>query len=100
MSVAPTRLQSEFRAFDEGKGGTSGPDIRHRPPDFDGVGPAAEPVGRPERRQTSRRRLVIELSPDLHRRILTISAARGMPVNLAVREVLERAFPAGQAGGS
>ena len=48
----------------------------------------------PERRSTPRHRLVVEVSPDLHRRILTICATRGKRVNEAVREVLERAFPA------
>jgi predicted HicB family RNase H-like nuclease len=46
-----------------------------------------------ERRSTPRHRLVVEVSPDLHRRILTICATRGKRVNEAVREVLERAFP-------
>jgi predicted HicB family RNase H-like nuclease len=47
----------------------------------------------PERRSTPRHRLVIEVSPDLHRRIVTICATRGKRVNEAVRDVLERAFP-------
>lgn len=46
-----------------------------------------------ERRGTPRHRLVVEVSPDLHRRILTICATRGKRVNEAVREVLERSFP-------
>jgi hypothetical protein len=54
--------------------------------------PLAEADG-PERRSTPRHRLVIEVSPDLHRRILTICATRGKRVNEAVREVLERSFP-------
>jgi hypothetical protein len=54
--------------------------------------PLAEASG-PERRSTPRHRLVIEVSPDLHRRILTICATRGKRVNEAVREVLERSFP-------
>ena len=51
-----------------------------------------ELIGR-DRRTVGRRRLSIEVSPDLHRRILTICATRRIPVNQAVREVLERAFP-------
>jgi predicted HicB family RNase H-like nuclease len=50
-------------------------------------------AARPERRSTPRHRLVIEVSPDLHRRIVTICATRGQRVNEAVREVLERSFP-------
>ena len=48
---------------------------------------------RTERRRTPRRRLTIEVSPDLHRRIVTICTTRGQRVNEAVREVLERSFP-------
>ena len=47
-----------------------------------------------ERRQAPRHRLTLDISPDLHRRILTICATRGQRVNEAVREVLERSFPA------
>ena len=54
--------------------------------------PARDAIG-PDRRAVGRRRLSIEVSPDLHRRILTICATRCIPVNQAVREVLERAFP-------
>lgn len=46
-----------------------------------------------DRRSVGRRRLTVEVSPDLHRRILSICAVRRVPVNQAVREVLERAFP-------
>lgn len=46
-----------------------------------------------ERRAEPRRRLTIEISPDLHRRIVTICSTRGQRVNEAVREVLERSFP-------
>ncbi len=46
-----------------------------------------------ERRVTSRRRLSVDISADLHRRILVICATRRLPVNQAVREVLEKAFP-------
>lgn len=46
-----------------------------------------------ERRRTSRHRLVVDVSPDLHRRIVTICATRRIPVNEAIREVLERVFP-------
>ena len=74
----------------------SDPDIRDRPSDLDGPDATTDDMVRPERRRMSHHRLVIELSPDLHRRILTISAARGTPVNQAVQEVLERAFPRGK----
>lgn len=47
----------------------------------------------PDRRSVPRHRLYIEMSPDLHRRVLSISALRRLPVNAIVREVLERAFP-------
>ena len=47
----------------------------------------------PDRRGTQRKRLNIEISPELHKRILSICATRGVPVNQAVREVLERTFP-------
>ena len=46
-----------------------------------------------DRRAVGRRRLSVEVSPELHRRILTICATRRISVNQAVREVLERAFP-------
>lgn len=46
-----------------------------------------------ERRAAPRKKLTIEVSADLHRRILMICATRRVPVNQAVREVLERAFP-------
>ena len=48
---------------------------------------------RTDRRVTTRKKLTIEVSADLHRRILTICATRGLPVNQAVREMLERSFP-------
>ena len=47
----------------------------------------------PDRRSAQRKRLHIEISPELHKRILGICATRGIPVNQAVREVLERTFP-------
>ena len=50
-------------------------------------------LGSQDRRAVGRRRLSVEVSPDLHRRILTICSTRRVPVNQAVREVLERAFP-------
>ena len=50
-------------------------------------------AAQPERRRTPRRRLTVEVSPDLHRRIVTICATRGIPLNEAVRQVLETAFP-------
>jgi hypothetical protein len=46
-----------------------------------------------DRRGAVRRKLVIEISADLHQRIVTICATRRIPVNQAVREVLERTFP-------
>ena len=46
-----------------------------------------------DRRAVGRRRLSVEVTPDLHRRILTICSTRRVPVNQAIREVLERAFP-------
>ncbi len=46
-----------------------------------------------ERRASTRKKLTIEVSADLHRRILMICATRHVPVNQAVREVLDRAFP-------
>lgn len=46
-----------------------------------------------ERRRSTRHKLVIEVSADLHRRILKICATRGLPVNEAVRAVLDRSFP-------
>lgn len=55
--------------------------------------PSGGDDAQPDRRRTARHRLVVELSPDLHRRILTICGTRRIPVNQAVREVLERAFP-------
>ena len=48
---------------------------------------------RPNRRRSERVKLVIEISPDLHRRIIEICATRGVPVNQAVRNVLDHAFP-------
>lgn len=56
-------------------------------------GRAAAPGLEPERRGAIRRKLVIEISADLHQRILSICATRRLPVNQAVREVLERSFP-------
>ena len=47
----------------------------------------------PDRRSAPRRKLVIEVSADLHARILAICATRRIPVNQAVRDVLDRAFP-------
>ncbi|WP_375410516.1 hypothetical protein [uncultured Methylobacterium sp.] len=47
----------------------------------------------PERRRAIRRKLVVEVSADLHQRIVAICATRRIPVNQAVREVLERSFP-------
>lgn len=47
----------------------------------------------PERRRSIRRKLVVEVSADLHQRIVSICATRRIPVNQAVREVLERSFP-------
>ncbi len=61
-------------------------------PELLNEGLAREIIGR-DRRAVGRRRLSVEVSPDLHRRILTICATRGVPVNQAVREVLEKAFP-------
>ncbi|MBX9934141.1 MAG: hypothetical protein K2Y56_21910 [Methylobacterium sp.] len=46
-----------------------------------------------DRRGAVRRKLVIEISADLHQRIVAICATRRIPVNQAVREVLERTFP-------
>ena len=51
----------------------------------------AEPVT--ERRRTQRRKLTIDVSADLHQRIIAICATRRIPVNQAVRDVLEQAFP-------
>lgn len=56
------------------------------------TGPTGAP-DRSDRRRASRKRLVVEVSSDLHQRILTICATRGVPVNQAVRAVLDRAFP-------
>ncbi|KQP50860.1 hypothetical protein ASG40_13120 [Methylobacterium sp. Leaf399] len=62
-----------------------------------GTGPSlslVEPATVPsDRRGAVRRKLVIEVSSDLHQRILSICATRRIPVNQAVREVLERSFP-------
>ena len=46
-----------------------------------------------DRRASQRKKLTIEVSSDLHRRIVAICSTRGLPVNEAVRGVLERAFP-------
>lgn len=46
-----------------------------------------------DRRSAGRRRLTIEVSPELHRRILAICTVRRVPVNQAVRELLEKSFP-------
>jgi predicted HicB family RNase H-like nuclease len=54
--------------------------------------PAPDPVSG-DRRSIGRRRLTIEVSPELHRRILAICTTRGVPVNQAVRELLEKSFP-------
>ena len=54
---------------------------------------AEMPDASTERRSVSRKRLTIEVSPGLHRRIVQICSTRGLPVNQAVRDVLERAFP-------
>ena len=51
------------------------------------------PTSKPNRRRSERLKLVIEISPDLHRRIIAICATRRVPVNQAVRNVLEHAFP-------
>lgn len=48
---------------------------------------------RPNRRRSERVKLVVEISPDLHRRIIEICATRRVPVNQAVRSVLDHAFP-------
>ncbi|WP_375459630.1 hypothetical protein [uncultured Enterovirga sp.] len=69
------------------------PDDDVLPEDGLGEQPHSEPH-LPDRRAVARRRLSIDISPDLHRRIVTICATRRVPVNQAVREVLERAFPA------
>ena len=53
----------------------------------------ADGPGTDDRRSVGRRRLTIEVSPDLHRRILTICNVRRVPVNQAVRELLEKSFP-------
>lgn len=57
--------------------------------------PAVEGVEEPrlDRRAATRKKLTIEVSADLHRRILMICGTRQVPVNQAVREVLERGFP-------
>lgn len=56
--------------------------------------PGSAPKGAgPDRRRTPRKRLVVEVSEDLHRRIVSICATRGIPLNQAAREALERAFP-------
>lgn len=47
----------------------------------------------PERRSAPRRKLTIDVSADLHERIITICATRRIPVNKAVRDVLDQAFP-------
>jgi predicted HicB family RNase H-like nuclease len=47
-----------------------------------------------DRRTTGRKKLTVEVSPDLHARIVKLCSVRGKRVNEAVREVLERAFPA------
>lgn len=46
-----------------------------------------------DRRAAPRKRLTIEVSADLHRRILMLCATRRVPVNQAVREILDRSFP-------
>jgi predicted HicB family RNase H-like nuclease len=51
-------------------------------------GPVSE-----DRRSVGRRKLTIEVSPDLHRRILAICTVRRVPVNQAIREILEKSFP-------
>ena len=60
------------------------------------IKPSLDPgltVLEPERRRAIRRKLVVEVSADLHQRIVSICATRRIPVNQAVREVLERSFP-------
>lgn len=47
-----------------------------------------------ERRASKRRELIINVSGDLHERIIAICVARGVPVNEAVSRILEAAFPA------
>ena len=66
--------------------------LRPRIDESTAQGSEAVPV---ERRATSRKKLTVEVSSDLHRRILRICATRRIPVNQAVRDVLERAFPGG-----
>ena len=51
------------------------------------------PASRLNRRRSERVKLVVEISPDLHRRIIEICATRRVPVNQAVRSVLDHAFP-------
>ena len=55
--------------------------------------PTAPHLDTEDRRSAPRRKLVIEVSADLHRRIIAICGTRHVPVNQAVREVLEQAFP-------
>ena len=57
--------------------------------------PADEPAAeiRTDRRKARRHKLVVEISTDLHERILRICGTRKLPVNEAVRQVLERSFP-------
>ena len=54
---------------------------------------AGKSASRPNRRRSERLKLVVEISPDLHQRIIEICATRRVPVNQAVRNVLEHAFP-------
>lgn len=46
-----------------------------------------------ERRSERRKRLNVDVSEDLHQRIVAICKSRSLPVNKAVRAVLEKAFP-------
>lgn len=69
---------------------TETPNIIH---ELKPAGRAALSALEPERRGAVRRKLVVEISADLHQRILSICATRRLPVNQAVREVLERSFP-------
>lgn len=54
--------------------------------------PTHDPIN-DDRRSVGRCRLTIEVSPELHCRILTICTVRRIPVNQAVRELLEKSFP-------
>lgn len=45
-----------------------------------------------ERRRSARRRLHVEIPEPLYAKIIALCAARRVPVNQAVRELLERHF--------